>query len=68
MNIAAVQVGSVRITNTNQQQCWHNLAETARPRPNLHELAGVIRPGEVLCLTSLNKVKISEEDQEALQS
>ena len=50
------------------QQWWHNLAETARPQLNLRKSAGVIRPEEVLCLTSLNKVEISEEDQEALQS
>lgn len=40
-DISAVQLGRVRITNTNQQQ-WNYLAETAKPRPQ-QESAGRTR-------------------------
>jgi hypothetical protein len=42
MIIPAVQVSSVGIVNTNQQQ-WHDLAETARPQPNCHKSTGEIK-------------------------
>jgi hypothetical protein len=40
-NTSQIQFGRVRIANKNQQR-WHNLAETARPRPQ-HKSAGGTR-------------------------
>ena len=61
VRIPAVQFSSVRIPNTNQ----HNPAETARPLLNQQESAEGTGPagvsGEVLCLASLNQVKISKK-------
>ena len=68
VRIPAVQFSSVRIANTNQQQC-HDPVETARSLLNWHESAGML--GEVLCYASLSKVQISEDEletNEVLQS
>ena len=59
VRIPAVQVCSVRTANRNHQ-LWHDPAETARPPLNQQESAG--DTGEVLCGASLNRVKISEDE------
>ena len=59
VRIPAVQVCSVRIANRNHP-LWHDPAETARPPLNQQESAG--DTGEVLCGASLNRVKISEDE------
>lgn len=63
-NTPAVQFSHVGIANGNQQR-WHEPAETARPLLNQQESAEGTGPagvsGEVLCLASLNQVKISKK-------
>jgi hypothetical protein len=58
MNTPAIQFSSVE---SDEQQWWHDLAETARPQPRHESARGT--PGEVLGSDFLREVKISEDER-----